>query len=63
MADEVVEQSTTQLDGTDNEDMSQGDNPRPSFDPNKIRVKKIDPTVSNLMDKLTAEEIDLAPEF
>jgi hypothetical protein len=63
MADEVVEHSATGLDGTDNEDMSQGDNPRPSFDPNKIRVKKIDPTVSNLMDKLTAKEIDLAPEF
>lgn len=47
---------------TDDEDTSQGDNPRP-FDPNRIRVKKIDPTVSNLMDKLKAGEIDLAPEF
>lgn len=49
-------------DATEGEDMSQGDNPRP-FDPNRIRVKKIDPTVSNLMDKLKAGEIDLAPEF
>jgi len=49
--------------GTEDDDSSQGDNPRPSFDPNKIRVKKIDPTVSTLMDKLTAGEIDLAPEF
>lgn len=26
-------------------------------------MKKIDPTVSNLMEKLKADEIDLAPEF
>jgi hypothetical protein len=63
MTDELIGQSATESDGTENEDTSQGDNPRPSFDPNKIRVKKIDPTVSNLMDKLTAGEIDLAPEF
>lgn len=49
-------------DGTEDEDTGQGESPHP-FDPNLIRVKKIDPTVSNLMEKLAAGEIDLAPEF
>lgn len=54
--------STSESAGTENEDTSQGDTPR-GFDPNKIRVKKIDLVVSNVMEKLKVGEIDLAPEF
>ena len=43
-------------------DTSQGDDRRP-YDPNQIRTKKIDPTVSLLMGKLEAEELDLALDF
>jgi hypothetical protein len=43
-------------------DTSQGNDRRP-YDPNQIRTKKIDPTVSLLMGKLEAEELDLALDF
>jgi len=43
-------------------DTSQGPDRRP-YDPNQIRTKKIDPTVSLLMGKLEAEELDLALDF
>lgn len=36
---------------------------RDPFDPNKIRVRQWPPTVYNLMQRLAAGELDLAPEF
>lgn len=62
MTEDQVAGVVSQEDEPEDEDTSQGGSPRP-FDPNRIRVKKIDPTVSNLMEKLKADEIDLAPEF
>lgn len=62
MDDDQATENANQEDLAEDEDTSQGGDPRP-FDPNLIRVKKIDPTVSNLMEKLRAKEIDLAPEF
>lgn len=49
--------------GTDEEDeITQGKDPRP-FDPNQIRIKKIDLAISNAMQMLEAGELDVAPDF
>lgn len=43
-------------------EITQGENPRP-FDPNKIRIKKIELAISNVMQMLEAGELDVAPDF
>lgn len=43
-------------------EVTQGENPRP-FDPNHIRIKKIDLAISNAMDMLKAGELDVTPDF
>jgi hypothetical protein len=62
MDEEQTVESTDEGALAEEETISQGDTPR-GFDPNKIRVKKIDLVVSNVMEKLMVGEIDLAPEF
>jgi hypothetical protein len=43
-------------------EITQGKTPRP-FDPNKIRIKKIELAISNAMQMLEAGELDVAPDF
>lgn len=62
MNEEQLTEADSANDGTETEDTSQGEGPRP-FDPNRIRVRQEPYVVYNVMESLKAEEIDLAPEF
>ena len=51
-------ESADQKRANEEEEITQGENPRP-FDPNKIRIKKIELAISNAMQMLEAGELAL----
>ncbi len=63
MDENATEESVTQkIPDEEEQEITQGDDPRP-FDPNKIRIKKIELAISNAMQMLEAGELDVAPDF